>query len=87
MKKITRTIETHTIKPAEVKVEGGQIVTNEMPVIQISNQGINEEKALKLAQKKYGKSKQYVILGIETTATTYGLDFDKFMELAEIIEK
>lgn len=87
MKKVTRTIETHTIKPAEVKVEGGQIVTNDLPVIQVSNQGINEEKALKLVQKEYGKSKQYVILGIETTATTYGLDFDKFMELAEIIEK
>ena len=87
MKKVTRTIETHTIKPAEVKFEGGQIVTNELPVIQVSNQGINEEKALKLVQKEYGKSKQYVILGIETTAKTYSLDFDKFMELAEIIEK
>ena len=87
MKKVTRTIETHTIKPAEVKVEGGQIVTNELPAIQVSNQGINEEKALKLVQKEYGKAKQYVILGIETKATTYGIDFDKFMELAEIIEK
>ena len=87
MKKVTRTIETHIIKPAVVKVEGGQIVTNELPVIQVSNQGMNEEKALKLVQKEYGRSNQYVILGIDTTSSTYGLDFDKFMELAEIIEK
>lgn len=87
MKKITRTIETHIITPAEVKVENGEIVTSELPTISVFNQGINEEKALKRVQKEYGKTKQYVILKIETTATTYGLDFEKFMELAEIIEK
>lgn len=87
MKKVTRTIETHVITPAEVKVENGQIVTTELPTVSVSNQGINEEKALKLVQKEYGKTKQYVILKIETSATTYGIDFDKFMELAEIIEK
>lgn len=87
MKKVTRTIETHTIKSAEVKFENGQVITNELDPITVSNQGVNEEKALKLVQKKFGKTKQYVIVGIETSSTTYGLDYDKFMELATIIEK
>lgn len=87
MKKVTRTIETHTIMCAEVKFEEGEIKTTELPSISISNQGINEEKALKLVQKEYGKDRQYVITDIQTTAKTYGLDFGKFMELAEVIEK
>lgn len=87
MKKVTRTIESHTITPAKVKFEGGQVLTEPLEPIVISNEGINETKALKLTQKKYGKDNQYVITNIETTSTTYGIDFDKFMELAEVIEK
>lgn len=87
MKKVTRTIESHKIMCAEVKFVEGQVETNELEPITISNQGINDAKALKVVQKKYGKEKQYVITGIETTQTTYGIDFAKFMELAEVVER
>lgn len=82
MKKVTRTIETHKITPATVSMKNGKLETTPLEPIEVSNVTMNEKKALKLVQKAYGKTKQYVITGIETTKTTYALDFEKFMELA-----
>lgn len=87
MKKVTRTIETHTIYVSEVKFMEGEIKTFPLEPIKISNTSIDKEKALKLSQKTYGKLKQYIITDIQTDSKTYGLDFDKFIEQAEIIEK
>lgn len=85
MKKVTRTIETHTINNAIVTVENGKIVTTSLEPISISNVTMNDAKALKLVRKKYGKNNNYVITGIDTKKVTYGLPFEKFMELAEVI--
>lgn len=85
MKKITRTIETHTINSATVTMEDGKIVTTPLEPISISNVTMNNEKALKLVRKKYGKTGNYVITGIDTEKVTYGLPFEKFMELADVI--
>lgn len=87
MKKVTRTIETHVIHGARIKMENGEIKTEDLEPIELFNQGVNAEKALKLIQKVYGKKDQYVVKEIVTTANTYGIDFDFFMEHAEIIEK
>lgn len=83
MKKVTRTIETHTINSAIVTMENGKIVTTLLEPISISNVTMNNDKALKLVRKKYGKNGNYVITGIDTEKVTYGLPFEKFMELAE----
>lgn len=86
MKKVTRTIETHKITPATIAMKNGKLETTPLEPIEVSNVTMNEQKALKLVQKAYGKAKQYVITGIETTKTTYALDFEKFMELATPID-
>lgn len=85
MKKVTRTIETHTINSATIAMENGKIVTIPLDPISISNVTMNIDKALKVVRKKYGKNGNYVITGIDTKKVTYGLPFEKFMELAEVI--
>lgn len=85
MKKVIRTIETHTINSATIAMENGKIVTIPLEPISISNVTMNIDKALKVVRKKYGKNGNYVITGIDTKKVTYGLPFEKFMELAEVI--
>lgn len=85
MKNVTRTIETHTISSATVEMVDGVLQTTPLKDIKVSNITMNTEKALKLVRKTYGKKDNYVITSIFTDKTTYGLPFDKFMELAEII--
>ena len=85
MKKVTRTIETHTINSESITMINGKIVTESLEPISISNVTMNNDKALKLVRKKYGKNGNYVIAGIDTKKVTYGLPFEKFMELAEVI--
>lgn len=85
MKKVTRTVETHTINSATITMENGKIATTSLEPISISNVTMNNDKALNLVRKKYGKNGNYVILGIVTKKVTYGLPFEKFMELAEVI--
>lgn len=85
MKNVTRTIETHTINSATVTMENGEIVTTSLDPISISNVTMDNDKALKLVRKKYGKNGNYVITGIDTKKVTYGLPFENFMELAEVI--
>lgn len=87
MKNVTRTIETHTINSATVTMKDGEILKNPLEPITISNVTMNIDKALKLVRKKYGKNGSYVITGINTEKVTYGLSFEKFMELAEVISK
>lgn len=55
MKKVTRTIETHTINSATVTMENDKIVTIPLEPISIINVTMNNDKALKLVRKKYGK--------------------------------
>ena len=85
MKKVTRTIETHTINSAIITMENGKIVTNPLEPISINNVTMNNDKALKLVRKEYGKNGNYIITGIDTEKATYALPFEKFMELAEVI--
>lgn len=85
MKKVTRTFETHKIFPATVKVENGQIVTEELEPITVFNDTMNQEKALKLTRKEYGRNGNYVILDICTTKDTYGMTVGKFLEQADLI--
>lgn len=85
MKKVTRTIETHTINSEIVTMDNGKIVTTPLEPISISNVTMNNEKALKLVCKEYGKNNNYVITGINSEKVTYGLPVEKFMELAEVI--
>lgn len=85
MRMITRTVETHVITSAMVGVVEGQVTTTELEKIIINNQTINDEKALKLVQKKFGKGNQYVILSIETSSKVLGIEYDLFLKHAKEI--
>ena len=85
MKKVTRSFETHRIYPATVKVENGKVVTEDLAPITVFNDTMNQEKALKLTRKEYGRNGNYVILDICTTKDTYGMTVDKFLEQAELV--
>ena len=87
MKMITRTIETHTIWPRTVNMIDNHLESAPLEPITVTNTAMNKEKALKLVRKKYGKDGNYVIAKIETQHTLYGLEVEKFMELAHVIEK
>ena len=86
-KQITRTFDTHYIYGGRVELENGEIIVHDLEPIAVFNQGVNQEKAIKLLQKNFGKTNQYVVKEIKTETKTYGLDFDFFMEHAEVIEK
>lgn len=86
MKMVTRTVETHIINSATVSMENGKVATEPLEPISVSNVTMNNDKALKLVRKKYGKNGNYVIKGISTLKETYGLPYEKFMELAEVIK-
>lgn len=86
MKQVTRTIETHVIKPALVTVNDGNLVSTPLDDIVVFNDTMSNEKALKLVKKAYGKDKQVIILDIETTSETYAVDFDVFMQNAKVVE-
>ena len=83
MKQITRTIEEHKIYASSVKMENGELVQNELEPVFVMNESMNPQKALKKVKKAHGKDQQYVITNIETTATTYAIDFDTFMQNAK----
>lgn len=87
MKMITRTIQTHVIHVAEIMMDGDKINAEPIGTVEISNQSINNSKALKLAQKKFGKDKQLAISSIETKEVKYGVDFDTFMEHAVVLNE
>ena len=85
MKKVTRTFEPQKISPATVKMENGEVVTEELAPITVFNDTMSQEKALKLTRKEYGRNGNYVILNICTTKDTYSMNVDKFLEHAELI--
>lgn len=87
MKQITRTIETHVIKPAIVKIVDGNLIPEPLDDIVVFNDTMSDTKALKLVKKEHGKDKQVIILAIETTSETYAVDFDVFMQYAKVVEK
>lgn len=86
MTKVTRSIETHTIYPAKVKIVDGKIVTEDLEPIQISNTAINNDKAMKAVRKAYGKNENYVIKEIKTSKALYGMLLEEFIKHATIAE-
>lgn len=89
MKLITRTFITSIIEVAKITGvdETGVIKTEQLNPITVFNTKVDEVKAIKLAQKKYGKTNQYVILSISENEETLALELDKFLELAHSVNK
>lgn len=86
MRAVKRTMERHVIHPAIVTVKNGMVTTEGLEPIDAIDTTINEEKALKLAQKTYGKKNQYVILGIDTFCIEYEMTGEEFLAHARVVE-
>jgi hypothetical protein len=80
----TRTLTETTVKPSIVKLEGGKVVTEPCEAFTVNGK-IDEDKAVDLAKKKYGKKQQYVV-EIVSTETTYAISVEDFMKYAHKVE-
>ena len=85
MKRITRTIETHTIYPATVTMVDGQLITKELEPLVLNSVAYTETRAMKAIRNAYGRTGNYVIAKKETKKDVYAVDVDKFMEIAKIV--
>lgn len=85
MKMITRTVSRHIVHIGEIIMSEGVPTANEIGTIELVNATYTDEKALRKARGKFGRSKSLVVMKVDTTETTYAMEMEKFMEQAEVI--
>ena len=83
---ITRTITTATIRTATITMENGQIKAIEHTPI-TTHGNIDNDSALKLARKKYGKTANIVVLEVVSSDDEYEISVEDFIKHATKIEK
>lgn len=76
-KKITRTIETHTIYGAEVDMEDGVLKSFDLGKIAMTGCKPTKENAMKELRKRYGRNKNYVVKEIVTDCNEFRRLFSK----------
>lgn len=86
MKSITRTISTTTITAKKVEVVNGEVVTQEVSPIIVIGEKVDNEKALKLVRKEYGRDAQYIVTFVKEEENVYSLDLVTFVANAKIIK-
>lgn len=86
MKSITRTISTTTITAKKVEVVNGEVVTREVSPIIVTGEKVDNEKALKLVRKEYGRDEQYIVTSVKEEENVYSLDLVTFVANAKIIK-
>lgn len=85
MKYIKRTLVDSVIFASQVRFENDQVVAVDLPHITVFNEIVDEEKAIKILQKKYGKLGQYAIRYIDTTERKYQISVEDFVKNATLI--
>lgn len=86
MKKITRTVESSIIYSSRIHVTDGQVTLEELEPLTVTHEKVNEEKALNIVKKFYGKKDVYVITKIVYEETKYSMSLTDFIANAEIVE-
>lgn len=86
MKSITRTISTTTITPKKVSVVNGKVTTQEVDPVIVTGEKVDNEKALKLVRKEYGRDAQYIVTSVKEEENVYSIDLDTFVANAKIIK-
>jgi hypothetical protein len=86
MKSITRTISTTTITAKKVSVVNGEVVTQEVDTVIVTGEKVDNEKALKLVRKEYGRDAQYIVTSVKEEENVYSIDLDTFVANAKIIK-
>lgn len=85
MKEIVRTVEQHIIKGIEIKYEGGQVVVEELKLIEVTTNTMTPEKALKMLKQKYGKNKHIELQEVVSQKYKVACPYNVFMANARII--
>lgn len=83
-KNITRTIKTTHVFLTDVKFDGGQLVTYDLPSMDLSGE-VADDKILKEAKKLYPEA-NILIKEKEVSEATYAMPVDTFIELASVVE-
>lgn len=87
MKMIKRTITKNRVTPAIVSYEKGEVETEELESFEYVGSKVNMVNAIRMAQKIYGKDKQYIITKVETSYETYSMTVEDFIAHAELIKE
>jgi hypothetical protein len=86
MKTITRTVESSIIYSSRIHVTDGQVTLEELQPLTVNHEKVNEEKALNVVKKFYGKKDAYAITKIVYDAVKYSMSLTDFIANAEIVE-
>lgn len=86
MKSITRTISTTTITAKKIEVINGKVATQEVNPVIVTGEKVDNEKALKLVRKEYGRDAQYIVTSVKEEENTYSIDLATFVANAKIIK-
>lgn len=86
MKTITRTVESSIIYSSRIHVTDGQATLEELEPLTVTHEKVNEEKALNVVKKFYGKKDAYAITKIVYDAVKYSMSLTDFIANAEIVE-
>lgn len=86
MKTITRTVESSIIYSSRIHVTHGQVTLEELEPLTVTHEKVNEEKALNIVKKFYGKKDAYAITKIVYEEVKYSMNLLDFIANAEIVE-
>lgn len=86
MKTITRTVKSSIIYSSRIHVTDGQVTLEELEPLTVTHEKVNEEKALNIVKKFYGKKDDYAITKIVYEEVKYSMNLLDFIANAEIVE-
>lgn len=86
MKSITRTISTTSITAKKIDVVNGEVVTQDLEPVIVTGEKVDNEKALKLVRKEYGRDAQYIVTSVKEEENVYSIDLATFVANAKIIK-
>ena len=86
MKTLIKTVESSIIYSSRIHVTDGQVTLEELQPLTVNYEKVNEEKALKVVKKFYGKKDTYAITKIVYDKVKYSMNLTDFIANAEIVE-
>lgn len=64
----------------------GEVVTQEVNPVIVTGEKVDNEKALKLVRKEYGRDAQYIVTSLKEEENVYSIDLATFVANAKIIK-
>lgn len=83
---VTRTFLTTKITFSEINTNGKEVYLDESKEL-FAKGKVNEEQALKLVKRKYGKNKMFVITNLDYIEELYACSVDDFLSISKKIER